>query len=120
MSDHRVHVDSLILRAMPTSFWFGGMYSKIWAPFHSRAPLKKRRRGGGMFDNVFRKTKVPKIFRKQHFPRNFQNFQRTNPSFFKNFAILPCQGPLPASWAPLFYFFGGCYSLHTPQVARPC
>jgi hypothetical protein len=105
------------------------LYSKIWAPFQSRAPLKKFFRkakffpenvgDGGGVDNVFRNTEFPKIFRKQHFSRNFQ---RTNPSFFKNFAILPCQGPLPASWAPLFYFFGGCYTPHTPrpQVARPC
>ena len=28
-------------------------------------------------------------------------------------------GPLPASWAPLFYFFGGCYTPHTPRWDGP-
>jgi hypothetical protein len=63
----------------PVSGW--GVYSKIWAPFHSRAPWKKFsgnhkffskiwRRGGGV-DVMFPKTKVPKIFRNTTFPRKF-------------------------------------------------
>ena len=80
----------------PVSGWGGGVYSKIWDPL-----------GGGRSTMCFRKTKFPKNLSQKHFSRNFQNFQRTNPSFFKNFAILACQGPLPTSWAPLFYFFGG-------------
>ena len=103
----------------PVSGW-GGVFQNL-GPLPIQGPLKKIFRkakffpenvgDGGGVNNAFRKTEFPKIFRKQHFSRNFQ---RTNPSFFKNFAILPCQGPLPASWAPLFYFFWGCYTPHTP------
>jgi hypothetical protein len=82
---------------VPTGFWLGGR-----GVFQNLGPL-----GGGRSTMCFRKTKFPKNLSQKHFSRNFKNFQRTNPSFFKNFAILACQGPLPTSWAPLFYFFGG-------------
>jgi hypothetical protein len=97
-------------------FPVGGVYSKIWAPFHSRAPQKKIFRkakifpenvgdgGGGGFGGrstlFFRKQKFPKSFAKQLFSR------------------MP--GPPPRKLGPPFYFFGGCYTPHTPQVARPC
>jgi hypothetical protein len=100
-------------RAVPTGFWLGGggCIPKFGPP-----PIPKR--GVWIKKCVFGKQKVPKIFRKQHFSRNFQRTNRSSP---KNFAILPCQGPLPASWAPLFSFFWGCYTpprWHGPENER--
>jgi hypothetical protein len=103
--------------------------SKIWAPSISGPPKKifsgkqkffPENVGEGGSTIFFSKTKVLKIFRKTN-SRIFQHFQPTIPSFFLNFAIPPGQGPLPASWAPLFYFFlGGCYTpSHPPRWHGP-
>jgi hypothetical protein len=92
-------------------FPVGGVYSKIWAPFHSRAPQKK----------IFRKAKI--------FPENvgdgggegvlgggqryfFENKSSRNLS--QNNFFPECQGPLPASWGPLFTFLGGVTPPHPP------
>jgi predicted N-acyltransferase len=60
--------------------------------------------GWGEVDIIFSKTKVPEIFRKT-IPEISKIFSEEIFIFKK-------------SWAPLFYFFGGCYTPH-PQVARP-
>jgi hypothetical protein len=59
--------------------------------------------GGGRSTLCFRKQKFPKSFATQHVTEN-SIIQRTNPSFFTNFAIPACQGPSPASRPPFFYF----------------
>ena len=59
--------------------------------------------GGGGATVMFPKTKVPKIFRNTNFrpesPRKSIIHQQI--LNFTNFAIPTCQGPLPASWAPM-------------------
>ena len=110
---------------------WGGVYSKIWAPSIPGPPQNnfsgKQRffrkmlatGGGGWYGGrrYFLKTKVPKSFAKQLFSRNFQNFQRRNPSFLKNFQH--ARAPSPQVEPPFFTFFWGCYP-PPPQVARPC
>ena len=109
-----VQVNCLFFRhafySSPTGFRLGGVFQNLGRlPFSHIFPESKifsgkcwRRRGGG----------------RRYF---FENFQRRNPSFLKKFSIPACQGPLPASWAPLFTFFGGCYTPPhpPPQVAWP-
>ena len=85
---------------------------------HKISNIRKMLATGGGSTLCFRKQKFPKSFATQHFPEN-SIIQRTKSSLFTNFAIPACQGPLPASWAPFFYFFGVLHP-HTPQVAQPC
>jgi hypothetical protein len=89
--------------------------------------------GGGVFQNsgggkrptlCSREQKFPKSFATQHFPEN-SIIQRANPSFFTNFAIPACQGPLLASWAPSPLlaswapFFGGGGGCYTTYLGSP-
>ena len=83
----------------------GGCIPNFGPPSIPEPPLKKFFRkakifpenvgdgggGGGRATMCFWKTKVPKIFREQHFSRNFQN------QILHLKKILPCQGPLSAS-----------------------
>ena len=69
----------------------------------------------GPCQKIFRKAKnfPENNFRKTTFFQKFPKFSAKKSSFLKNYAIPACQGPLPASWAPLFYFFLGV--LHPPH-----
>jgi hypothetical protein len=121
-----------VSRAVPTGFRLGGCIPKCWPPSIPGPPQKSSpesknvsgkfwRRGGrgGEVDVIFSKTKVPEIFRKTTFFQKFPKFSAKKSFIFKNFAIPACQGPLPASWAPIFYFFGGVTPPTPPQVTRP-
>jgi hypothetical protein len=104
----------------PVSGW-GGVYSKIWAPFHSRPPQKKLGGGWGRSTLFFRKQNFLKSFAKQLFSRNFQNFQRRNPSFkFFFFQFQHARAPSPQVGPPfLLLFWGGVTPPTPPQVALP-
>jgi hypothetical protein len=114
-----------VCRAVPTGFRLGGCIPKFGPPSIPGPPQKKfsgkqkffrKMLATGGVDVIFSKTKFPEIFRKTTFFQKFPKFSVTKSFIFKKF----CQGPLPTSWATLFYFFGGCHTPHTPQVARPC
>ena len=93
-------------RAVPTGFRLGGCIPKFGPPSIPGPPKKifPESKRSTLF---VRKQKFRNLSQKNFFPRNFQNFQRRNPSFLKKFAIPACQGPLPPSWAPFFTFWGG-------------
>ena len=116
---------------MPTGFRYGGCTPKFGPPSIPGPPPKKKfsvkqkifleNVGDRGVDVIFSKTKVPEIFRKTTFFQKFPQFSAKKSSFLKHFAIPACQGPLPASWAPLFYYFfggGGCYTPTPPPP--PC
>ena len=100
ISEHKQTCQIFTGPCQPVSGW--GVYSKIWAPFLPRAPPKNFFRKAKIFpENVRDGGEGRRYFFENKSSRNLsQNFQRRNPSFFKNFAIPACQGPLPASWAP--------------------
>ena len=92
-------------------FPVGGVYSKIWAPFRSRAPPKnfsgkqKFFKGGGEVDVIFSKTKVPEIFRKT---TSFQKFPKFPKFFiFKKIYNSSMPGPPPRTLGPPFLLLGG-------------
>jgi hypothetical protein len=65
---------------------------------------------GGGVDDIFSENKSSQNLSQNIFPEIFKIFSQQILQIFENFAIPQRQGPLPASWAPLFYFFwGGCY-----------
>ena len=84
------------LQGRANRFLIGGVYSKIWAPFHSRAPLKKNFPENLSQNNIF-----PEIFSQQIL------------HFFK-FCNSTMSGPPPRKLGPpILLFFGGCYTPHT-------
>jgi hypothetical protein len=94
-------------------FLVRGVYSKIWAPFHSRAPLKNFFQKAKMFpENV-----VPKIFLPQKFPKSFAN--NSFPEIFilhflKILQFYHVRAPSPQVGPPFFTFLGVLHSPHPP------
>ena len=113
----------------PVSGW-GGVFPNLGTlPFQGPPPKKNFPQSKNFFQKMlatggstlfFSKTKFPEIFRKTTFFQKFPQFSAKKSSFLKHFAIPACQGPLPASWAPLFYFlFLGGGVLHPPPPPPP-
>jgi hypothetical protein len=113
---------------VPTGFQLG-VYSKIWAPLHSRAPKKFSGKqnffrkipatggegGGGR--RYFLKTKVHEIFRQTTFFQKFAKFSAKKSFIFKKFCNSSMPGPPLRTLGPLFTFLGGM--LHPPRWHGP-
>ena len=120
-----------VSRAVPTGFRLGGGVFQNFDPLPFQGPPKKAPRKAKIFpENVgdgggrggrstlfFRKQKFPKSFAKQLFSRNFQNFQRRNPSFLKILQFRDARAPSPQVGPPFFTFLGGV--LHPPPPHPP-
>jgi hypothetical protein len=100
-------------------FQIGGCSPKCGPP-SIPGPPKKKFSGKRQFfpesigdDNIFSENKSSQNLSQNIFPEIFKIFSQCNSAS----AIPPRHGPLPASWAPLIYFFGGV--LHPPTPPPP-
>ena len=114
-------------RAVPTGFRLG-VYSKIWAPFLSRAPPKKKfsgkqkffwkmlPRGGGSRRYFFENKSSRNLSQNNFLPEISKIFSEEILHFLKFLQFQHARAPFPQVGPPLFYFFWGCV---TPPPTPP-
>jgi hypothetical protein len=102
----------------PVSGWGGGLYSKIWAPFHSSPPPKKKifpesKKGGGR--RYFFVNKSSRNLSQNNFSAEISKIFSEEILIFKKFCNSSMPGPPPRKLGPPFLlFFGGGYTPPPP------